>query len=137
MAAAPPTPPTTPLPLRVAAFNGKTPSGGSTTSLPLRVAAFNGKTPSGGFHRRRLPAPAIAMSSAAGRTLHAEATADRTMECFLRLIEAFHTQAEPAFCGLGTLVNVLNALEVDPGEVWKGTWRWYVRDFLFYFQYLV
>ena len=94
------------------------------------LARFNGKTPSGGFHRRRLAPPAIAMSSAAGRELHKEAWIEGGMTGFLRLIEAFHTQNEPAFCGLGTLVNVLNALEVDPGEVWKGAWRWYSESML-------
>jgi len=87
------------------------------------------------------------------------------MEAFFRVAEAFRTQDEPAFCGLGTLVTALNALEVygtcgqtsadhvcclsertclpgrarssldpacqvDPGEVWKGTWRWYVETML-------
>ena len=47
------------------------------------------------------------------------------METFFALSEVFETQSEPAFCGLGTLVTALNALEVDPGEVWKGPWRWY------------
>eukprot|EP00962_Isochrysis_galbana_P054368 scaffold25881_cov129-Isochrysis_galbana.AAC.2 len=47
------------------------------------------------------------------------------MEGYWRVAEAFETQDEPAFCGLGTLVTALNALEVDPGAVWKGAWRWY------------
>ena len=59
-----------------------------------------------------------------------EAMAAGGMECFFRLAEAFHTQNEPAYCGLGTLVMVLNALEVDPGEVWKGSWRWYEEKML-------
>lgn len=48
-----------------------------------------------------------------------EALLEGNMECFFPLIEQFTTQAEPAFCGLGTLAMVLNALEVDPGRVWK------------------
>lgn len=62
--------------------------------------------------------------------MHKEAMAEGSMECFFHLIEAFHTQDEPAFCGLGTLVNVLNALEVDPGTLWKGVWRWYSEKML-------
>ena len=46
------------------------------------------------------------------------------------IAEAFRTQDEPAFCGLGTLVTVLNALEVDPGSIWKGSWRWYAETML-------
>jgi hypothetical protein len=30
---------------------------------------------------------------------------------------------EPAFCGLGTLTTVLNALAIDPQRAWKGVWR--------------
>ena len=40
------------------------------------------------------------------------------------------SQNEPAYCGLGTLVTALNALEVDPGRVWKGVWRWYDESLL-------
>ena len=81
--------------------------------------------PIGGWHRRSLPPPAIALSSADGRTLAKAAVSLGTMETFFALAEVFETQSEPAFCGLGTLVTALNALEVDPGELWKGPWRWY------------
>eukprot|EP00966_Prymnesium_polylepis_P107681 2493173-Prymnesium_polylepis.1 len=70
------------------------------------------------------------MSSDKGRRLHKEAVADGSMEIFFRLAEAFHTQVEPAYCGLGTMVNVLNALEIDPGHVWIGSWRWYSEEML-------
>ena len=86
--------------------------------------------PVAGFHRRLLPPPSIATSSEDGRRLHKEAMSAGGMESYFRLAEAFHTQAEPAFCGLGTLVNVLNALEVDPGTVLMGTWRWYSESML-------
>ncbi|KAA8492590.1 Glutathione gamma-glutamylcysteinyltransferase [Porphyridium purpureum] len=39
-------------------------------------------------------------------------------------------QSLPAFCALSSLVQVLNALEVDPGRVWKGPWRWWDETFL-------
>ena len=41
-----------------------------------------------------------------------------------------HTQTEPAWCGFGTLVTVLNALEIDPGRVWKGPWRFFGEELL-------
>jgi len=82
------------------------------------------------FHRRPLPEPAIAFSSSQGQVLFAEALAAGGMGCFFRLIEQFHTQAEPAYCGLGTLAMVLNALGVDPGRQWKGPWRWFSEDLL-------
>ena len=44
---------------------------------------------------------------------------------FFSLIEQLQTQPEPAYCGLTTLVIILNALAVDPRQPWKGPWRWY------------
>jgi glutathione gamma-glutamylcysteinyltransferase len=40
------------------------------------------------------------------------------------------TQTEPAYCGITTLVLVLNALSVDPQQTWKGPWRWYEEKML-------
>jgi hypothetical protein len=37
-------------------------------------------------------------------------------------------QDEPAYCGLSTLVMVLNALSIDPHRSWKGVWRWFSED---------
>jgi glutathione gamma-glutamylcysteinyltransferase len=52
------------------------------------------------------------------------------MEGFFALSEQFHTQADPAFCGLGSLVVALNALAIDPGRLWKGPWRWFSEELL-------
>eukprot|EP00450_Noctiluca_scintillans_P035918 CAMPEP_0194550910 /NCGR_PEP_ID=MMETSP0253-20130528/95953_1 /TAXON_ID=2966 /ORGANISM="Noctiluca scintillans" /LENGTH=483 /DNA_ID=CAMNT_0039398361 /DNA_START=1 /DNA_END=1449 /DNA_ORIENTATION=+ len=79
----------------------------------------------GGVYRKRLPPPAIPFSVREGRQIFAEALADGTAEVFFPLIEQFQTQEEPAMCGPATLVVVLNALGVDPGEIWKAHWRWY------------
>jgi len=83
-----------------------------------------------GFYRRSLPDSAIAFSSIEGRQIFREALALGGMEGYFALAEQFHTQAEPAFCGLGSLVVVLNALSIDPGRIWKGVWRWYGEEFL-------
>ncbi len=82
------------------------------------------------LYRRPLPAELVPFSSPAGRRLFDEARADGGMEGFFRIIEQFHTQADPAFCGLGTLVVALNALGVDPGRLWKGPWRWFSEELL-------
>lgn len=82
------------------------------------------------FYRRPLPAPAIALSVPEGRRLFGESLGAGTMEGYFALAEQFHTQAEPAYCGLATLVVVLNALAIDPGRVWKGPWRWYSEELL-------
>ena len=83
------------------------------------------------FYRRPLPTPpATAFSSEAGRRRFREALADGTADGAFRLLEQFRTQDEPAYCGLATLVMVLNALEVDPQRQWKGVWRWYAEEML-------
>jgi len=82
------------------------------------------------FYRRPLPDDAIAFSSAEGRRLFAEALATGGLDGYFPLAEQFHTQAEPTFCGLGSLVMALNALDIDPGRLWKGPWRWFGEELL-------
>jgi phytochelatin synthase len=81
-------------------------------------------------HRRPLPEALIPFSSEAGRALFREALESGHLETFFPLIEQFHTQSDPAFCGLGSLVMVLNALGVDPGRTWRGPWRWFSEELL-------
>jgi len=52
------------------------------------------------------------------------------LKSFFPLMEQHTTQAEPAFCGISTLVVVLNAFAVDPRRTWKGPWRWYDESML-------
>jgi glutathione gamma-glutamylcysteinyltransferase len=82
------------------------------------------------LHRRPLPSPAIPFSSEEGRALFRESLESGHLEAFFPLIEQFHTQSDPSFCGLGSLVMVLNALGVDPGRVWRGPWRWFSEELL-------
>jgi len=80
------------------------------------------------FHQRPLPSHCVAFSSMEGRRLLVECLADSP--AYFPLAEQFHTQSEPAFCGLGTLVMALNALRIDPGRHWKGPWRWFHEEML-------
>jgi len=82
------------------------------------------------LYRRPLPADTIAFSSPAGREIFAEALAAGGLNGYFPLAEQFHTQSDPAFCGLGSLVVALNALAIDPGRLWKGPWRWFSEDLL-------
>src|SRR5215212_7426585 len=82
------------------------------------------------LYRRPLPADAVPFSSPAGRQLFAEALASGGLDGYFPLAEQFHTQSEPTFCGLGSLVVALNALGIDPGRLWKGPWRWFAEDLL-------
>jgi glutathione gamma-glutamylcysteinyltransferase len=82
------------------------------------------------LYRRPLPSNAIAFSSPEGRTLFAEALASGGLDGYFPLAEQFHTQSDPSFCGLGSLVVALNALAIDPGRLWKGPWRWFSEELL-------
>lgn len=82
------------------------------------------------FHRRALPPNAIAFSSPEGRGVFSEAMATEGLNGYFPLAEQFHTQADPAYCGLGSLVVALNALSIDPGRLWKGPWRWFSEEML-------
>lgn len=82
------------------------------------------------FYRRILPDSCVALSSQEGQTRFASAMATKGLKSFFRLIEQFTTQSEPAFCGVSTLVIVLNTLAIDPRRAWKGPWRWYEESML-------
>lgn len=81
-------------------------------------------------YKRPLPNTAVAFASPEGRQLFAEALTTDGMVGYFPLAEQFHTQSEPAYCGLGSLVMALNALAIDPGRLWKGSWRWFAEDML-------
>jgi hypothetical protein len=82
------------------------------------------------LYRRPLPSDAIAFSSPEGRHVFAEALATEGFNGYFRLAEEFHTQSDPAFCALGSLLVALNALAIDPERPWKGPWRWFAEDLL-------
>ena len=76
-------------------------------------------------HKRVLPSSLTAMSSPDGRKYLMEAFTNNTAESYWALTEQFINQTEPAFCGVTTLVMVLNAMCVDPQVRWRGGWRFY------------
>lgn len=98
----------------------------SATLLATRHASRAENT----LYRRALPDNAIAFSSAEGRRVFGEALEAGGMDGYFPLAEQFHTQSEPAYCGLGSLVVALNALAIDPGRLWKGSWRWFGEEML-------
>ncbi|CAF3311705.1 unnamed protein product [Rotaria socialis] len=78
-----------------------------------------------GWHRRPLPEVAIPFNSDKGKRLFREALLTDGLHGYFSLAETFHTQAEPSYCGPGTLSMVLNSLNIDPGHIWKGNWRFF------------
>jgi glutathione gamma-glutamylcysteinyltransferase len=81
-------------------------------------------------YRRPLPENAVAFASAEGRALFSEALSTKGLDGYFPLAEQYHTQSEPTFCGLGSLVVALNALAIDPERSWKGPWRWFSEELL-------
>ena len=82
------------------------------------------------FHRRELPCPpAISFGSPEGRSIFLNALSTGGGESYFDLISHFVTQGKPAFCGLSTLVVVLNALNIDPRRSWRGSpWRYFDEE---------
>ncbi|ESO88410.1 hypothetical protein LOTGIDRAFT_126155, partial [Lottia gigantea] len=67
----------------------------------------------------------ISLNSRDGQQIFQESYQSGHSACFFPLVSQFRTQDEPAFCALTSMVMILNALEIDPGSIWKGPWRWY------------
>ena len=82
------------------------------------------------FYRQSLPSTCIDFSSLRGKQVFQEALDTGYMNAYFKLGPQLRTQDDPAYCGLSSLVMVLNAFAVDPGKVWKGVWRWYHEDML-------
>ncbi len=89
-------------------------------SVQTKVVDFS-KT----FHRRVLKDPSVQFSSLEGRKIFCTALDEGNMDSYFSLAETYQTQGAPAFCGLGSLSMVLNALLIDPNRVWQGVWRWF------------
>lgn len=76
-----------------------------------------------------VPAP-VAWTSPHGRALFREALSSGTLESYFPLAAQFLTESGPSPSGLGALAMTLNALNIDPGRVWKGPWRWFTEAML-------
>lgn len=77
------------------------------------------------FHKRILPISLTQFSSPEGRELFRVSLSSQNAEAYFPLAEQFLSQSEPAYCGITSLIMVLNAMGVDPNVRWKGGWRWY------------
>lgn len=82
------------------------------------------------FYRRDLPTDLIELSSEEGKIRFQRAMQNNEAEVFFPLISNLQTQSHPTFCGLTTLVTVLNTLQIDPERIWKFPWRWYSEEML-------
>ncbi len=81
--------------------------------------------PAYSVHKRMLPASLTALSSTKGREYLLQSLTQNTAESYWALMEQFVNQSDPAFCGITTLLMVLNAMCIDPNVRWKGGWRFF------------
>ena len=91
---------------------------------------FDKPIPKKSFYRRELPTSSISLKSDEGKGRFLSALHAETAEPFYDLISCFQTQFQTASCGLTTLAMVLNALQIDPREIWKRPWRWFSEESL-------
>lgn len=102
------------------------PNSSCSTSVTLQQAHASVTTRCiPGWHRRPLPEVAIPLNSERGKRLFREALLTDGLHGYFSLAETFQTQCEPSYCGPGTLSMVLNSLNIDPGSIWKGNWRYF------------
>merc|ERR1712038_2039556 len=80
--------------------------------------------------RRVMPESLIQFSSPEGRKIFKESLAHGSSEAFFPLSEQFLSQSEPAYCGVTSLVMILNAMGIDPKVRWKSGWRWYSDEMI-------
>ena len=118
-AGAPLWPASPPPPPAAAAASAGPSSGPSPSADPPPWSLYRSE-----LHRQRLPAALVPWAGAEGRARFRGALAARPAgaACFLPLAAHFDAQTEPATCGLGSAVMVLNALGLrQPPQPQPGT----------------
>jgi len=81
--------------------------------------------PNYSFRGRALPSNLVAFNSSEGKQRFMYALQNDCAESYFPLAQQFSNQMDPAYCGVTTLVLILNALAIDPNVRWRGGWRWY------------
>jgi glutathione gamma-glutamylcysteinyltransferase len=76
-------------------------------------------------HKRILPASLTALSSPKGREYLLHSLTQNSAESYWALMEQFVNQSDPAFCGITTLMMVMNTMCIDPNVRWKSGWRFF------------
>jgi glutathione gamma-glutamylcysteinyltransferase len=81
--------------------------------------------PAYSVRRRVLPRSLTRLNSPQGQEYLVRALVERTAASYLPLTLHFANQSDPAFCGITTLLVILNAMSIDPQTRWKGGWRYF------------
>lgn len=77
------------------------------------------------FHGRSLPNHLTSLESPEGQEIFRESFAKGNARNFFPLITNFASQSDVSMCGPASLAMVLNALKLDPMQVWRRPWRWW------------
>jgi hypothetical protein len=86
-------------------------------SVGVTAAAVAATAAVESFHRLPLELPCVPFSSHEGRRLFTHVLTDGTyINNYFTLTEQFLTQPTLTFCGMTTLVVILNSLQIDPGR---------------------
>ena len=79
-------------------------------------------------YKRVLPSSLIALDSKLGRQYLMECLSSSSAESYWALSQHFTNQSDPAYCGITSLITVLNSMGVDPQVRWRGGWRFYGNE---------
>lgn len=80
------------------------------------------------FKGRILPPNLLAFDSTEGKSRFLHSLETNHAEAYFPLSQQFLNQMDPAYCGVSTLMLILNALAIDPNVRWRGGWRWYGNE---------
>ena len=80
------------------------------------------------FKGRILPPNLLAFDSPEGKSRFLYSLKTNHAEAYFPLSQQFLNQMDPAYCGVSTLMLILNALAIDPNVRWRGGWRWYGNE---------
>jgi glutathione gamma-glutamylcysteinyltransferase len=96
-------------------------------SAPSAAAAavLQPPVPAYSVRRRVLPRSLTSLNSPRGQDYLVQALVGKTAASYLPLTLHFANQSDPAFCGITTLLVVLNGMSIDPHTRWKGGWRYF------------
>jgi glutathione gamma-glutamylcysteinyltransferase len=67
-------------------------------------------------------------TSPLGRQYLLESLQQHTAAAYWQLIEHSVHQSDPAYCGITTLLVVLNSMCIDPNVRWRGGWRYFGNE---------
>jgi glutathione gamma-glutamylcysteinyltransferase len=77
---------------------------------------------------RILPSTLIALHSQQGHQRLIDCFTNGMASSYIPLTEHGMNQADPAFCGITTLLILLNTFAVDPQVRWRGGWRYFGHE---------